>query len=251
MMAVLPVMAQPDPDQPSWLSDAVFYQIYPSSFQDSDGNVSMPSGNHDFTRLSAGNRTSVDQLKVAMTFFLTMPGVPFFFYGDEIGLTHQYDVSPVEGAGPRTGTRIPMFWDSTENAGFSTASPDKIYITQNMDVNRRTVESEEADPSSLLNFVRGILKLRASSEALGNDGDWKMVSSLEQPYPMIYERWNVEDRCLVVTNPSAKTVSAEIPTYGVKNPESIGGSYGKVTYKTGKQTDKITIAGVSAVVYQL
>ena len=38
MMAVLPVMAQPDPDQPSWLSDAVFYQIYPSSFQDSDGN---------------------------------------------------------------------------------------------------------------------------------------------------------------------------------------------------------------------
>ena len=38
LMASLPIVAQPDATQPSWLSDAVFYQIYPSSFQDSDGN---------------------------------------------------------------------------------------------------------------------------------------------------------------------------------------------------------------------
>ena len=230
-----------------------WYDLYSFQYDSSKGKgyVSMPTGNHDFTRLSAGSRTSVDQLKVAMTFFLTMPGVPFLYYGDEIGLTHQYDVKPVEGAGPRTGTRIPMFWDSTKNAGFSTADPDKIYITQNMDVNKRSVESQEADPSSLLHFVRGLLKLRASSAALGNNGDWKLVSSLDQPYPMVYERWNGDDKCIVVINPSAKKVSVEIPTYGVKNPEAIGGSYKKVTYKTGKETDKITIDGVSAVIYQL
>jgi maltose alpha-D-glucosyltransferase/alpha-amylase len=230
-----------------------WYDLFSFQYESSRGKgyVSLPSGNHDFTRLSAGNRTSVDQLKVAMTFFLTMPGVPFFFYGDEIGLTHQYDVKPVEGAGPRTGTRIPMFWDSTKNAGFSTADSDKIYITQNMETNKRSVESEEADPNSLLHFVRGMLKLRASSEALGNDGDWKLVSSLDQPYPMVYERWKGEDKCLVVINPSAKKVSVELPTYGVKNPEVVGGSYKKVTYKAGKETDKITIDGVSAVVYHL
>ena len=230
-----------------------WYDLFSFQYESSRGKgyVSLPSGNHDFTRLSAGNRTSVDQLKVAMTFFLTMPGVPFFFYGDEIGLTHQYDVKPVEGAGPRTGTRIPMFWDSSKNAGFSTADSDKIYITQNMETNKRSVESEEADPNSLLHFVRGMLKLRASSEALGNDGDWKLVSSLDQPYPMVYERWKGEDKCLVVINPSAKKVSVELPAYGVKNPEVIGGSYKKVTYKAGKETDKITIDGVSAVVYHL
>ena len=230
-----------------------WYDLFSFQYEASRGKgyVSLPSGNHDFTRLSAGNRTSVDQLKVAMTFFLTMPGVPFFFYGDEIGLTHQYDVKPVEGAGPRTGTRIPMFWDSSKNAGFSTADPDKIYITQNMETNKRSVESEEADPNSLLHFVREMLKLRASSEALGNDGDWKLVSSLDQPYPMVYERWKGDDKCLVVINPSAKKVSVELPAYGVKNPEVIGGSYKKVTYKAGKETDKITIDGVSAVVYQL
>jgi len=230
-----------------------WFDLYTFQYDSSKGKgyVSMPSGNHDFTRLSAGNRTSTDQLKVAMTFFLTMPGVPFFFYGDEIGLTHQYDVQPVEGAGPRTGTRIPMFWDSTKNAGFSTAEPDKIYIPQDMNLNKRTVESEEADPASLLNFVRGLLKLRAESDALGNDGDWKLVSSLDQPYPMVYERWNGDDKCLVVINPTAKKVSVELPTYGVKDPQPIGGSYKKVTYKAGKTTDKITIDGVSAIVYQL
>ena len=230
-----------------------WYDLFSFQYESSrdKGYVSMPSGNHDFTRLSAGNRTSVDQLKVAMTFFLTMPGVPFFFYGDEIGLTHQFDVKPVEGAGPRTCTRIPMFCDSSKNAGFSTAAPDKIYITQNMETNKRSVESEEADPNSLLHLVRGMLKLRASSEALGNDGDWKLVSSLDQPYPMVYERWKGDDKCLVVINPSAKKVSVELPAYGVKNPEVIGGSYKKVTYIAGKDTDKITLAGDSAVVYQL
>ena len=78
-----------------------------------------------------------------------------------------------------------------------------------------------------------------------------LVSSLDQPYPMVYERWNGDDKCLVVINPSAKKVSVELPTYGVKDPQPIGGYYKKVTYKAGKTTDKITIDGVSAVIYQL
>lgn len=230
-----------------------WYDLYSFQYDSAKGKgyVSMPTGNHDFTRLSAGSRTSVEQLKVAMTFFLTMPGVPFLFYGDEIGLTHQYNVQPVEGAGPRTGTRIPMFWDSTKNAGFSTAEPEDIYIPQDLNINRRTVESEERDENSLLNYVRELLALRASSAALGNDGDWRLVSSLDQPYPMVYERWRGDDRCLVVINPSEDRVVVEIPTYGVKEPQPIGGSYGKVTYKSGKESDKITIDGISAIIYQL
>ena len=50
------------------------------------GYVSMPSGNHDFNRVCTEGRTTPDELKVAMTFFLTMPGVPFIYYGDEMGL---------------------------------------------------------------------------------------------------------------------------------------------------------------------
>ena len=213
------------------------------------GYVSLPTGNHDFNRLCTEGRTTPEELKVAMTFFLTMPGVPFIFYGDEIGLKQQPWVKPVEGAGPRTACRIPMLWDSSENAGFSTADADKIYIPQDPDPLRLTVEAEENDPSSLLNYVRTLISLRREFKALGADADWKLISSLDQPYPMVYERTNGSDKCIVVLNPSAKQVSVELPTAG-SQPSIIGGSYKKATYKTGKTTDKITISGVSSVIYR-
>ena len=212
------------------------------------GYVSMPSGNHDFNRLCDGTRTTTAQLKVAMTFFLTMPGVPFMYYGDEIGLKHIAGVPAVEGGGARCGTRIPMLWDSTANAGFSTASTDKLYLPQDPDPARRTVESEDADPASLLNYVRGLLELRKEFRPLGADADWKLVSSLDQPYPMVYQRGEGASKCLVVINPSAKQVTATIPTAGAA-PKVIGGTGLKQTYKTGKTEDRITVAGCSAVIY--
>lgn len=230
-----------------------WYDLYKFQYDavQGKGYVSMPTGNHDFTRLSAGARTSQDQLKVAMTFFLTMPGVPFIYYGDEIGLTHQSNVKPVEGAGARTGARIPMLWDASKNAGFSTAEAEKLYIPQDPDPARRTVENQESDPSSLLNYVKNLLKIRKASKALGNDGEWRLVSSLDQPYPMVYERSRDGEKCLVVVNPSAKKVSVDIPSYENSNPEILGGFYRKVNYKSGKTTDKITIDPCSAVIYSI
>ena len=43
-------------------------------------------------------RNTLDQLKVAMTFFLTMPGVPFIYYGDEIAMKYQMDLPSKEGS---------------------------------------------------------------------------------------------------------------------------------------------------------
>ena len=209
----------------------------------------MPSGNHDFNRLSTGVRSTPDQLKVAMTFFFTMPGVPFIFYGDEIGLKHNPDAKPVEGSFGRSGCRIPMLWDGTENAGFSTAPIEKLYIPQDPDPNRITVEKSESDPNSLLNYVRSLIKLRDDNKTIGADADWKLLSSLEKPYPMIYERTLNGNKCIVVINPSAKKVSGEIPCQD-GTPEIIGGSYEKASYKAGKNFDKITVSPVSAVIYK-
>ena len=230
-----------------------WYDLYTEQYDAVKGRgyVSMPSGNHDFTRLCAGARTSTEQLKVAMTFFLTMPGVPFLFYGDEIGLKNLDGLQSVEGAGFRTGTRIPMLWDATANAGFSTAEASRLYSPQDPDPARRTVASEEADGSSLLNFVRTMLRLRSTSKALGNDGDWRLVSSLDQPYPMVYERRYGSELCLVVLNPSGKKVSVAIPTYGVAKPEIIGGSPVKPAYKAGKEQDRITVGPCSSVIYRI
>ena len=107
-----------------------WYDLYTYQYDAVHGNgyVSMPSGNHDFNRVCTEGRTTPEELKVAMTFFLTMPGVPFIFYGDEIGLKQNPNAPSTDGSGGRAGCRIPMLWDGTANGGFSTAPIDKIYI---------------------------------------------------------------------------------------------------------------------------
>ena len=213
------------------------------------GYVCMPTGNHDFNRVCTEGRTSPEELKVAMTFFLTMPGVPFIYYGDEIGLKQNPAAPSTEGSGFRAGCRIPMLWDGTANAGFSTAPIDKIYIPQDPDPGRMTVEKAEADPTSLLHYVRTLLRLRKSVPALGADASWRLVSSLDQPYPMVYERKMGNERCYVMVNPSGKTVKVTLPAEASK-PELIGGSYKKCTYRQTRQGDVVTLSPVSAVIFK-
>ena len=228
-----------------------WYNLYKYQYDSVQGKgyVSMPSGNHDFNRLCTEGRTTPEELKVAMTFFLTMPGVPFIFYGDEIGLKQNPAAPPTEGSGGRAGCRIPMLWDGSANAGFSIAPIDKIYIPQDPDPDRMTVEKAEADPASLLNYVRGLLRLRKEVKALGADASWRLVSSLEQPYPMVYERKLGGERCYVVINPSAKAVTVNLPVEASK-PELIGGNYRKCTYKQGRKGDTISISATSAAIFK-
>ena len=213
------------------------------------GYVCMPTGNHDFNRVCTEGRTKPEELKVAMTFFLTMPGVPFIYYGDEIGLNQNPAGPSTEGSGFRAGCRIPMLWDGSANAGFSTAPIDKIYIPQDPDPGRMTVEKAEIDPNSLLKYVRTLLRLRKTVPALGADASWRLVSSLDQPYPMVYERKLGNERCYVVLNPSGKAVKVTLPAE-VSKPELIGGSYQKCTYKQTKKGDVVSISPVSAAIFK-
>ena len=213
------------------------------------GYVCMPTGNHDFNRVCTEGRTKPEELMVAMTFFLTMPGVPFIYYGDEIGLKQNPAAPSTEGSGFRAGCRIPMLWDGTANAGFSTAPIDKIYIPQDPDPGRMTVEKAEIDPNSLLRYVRTLLRLRKRVPALGADASWRLVSSLDQPYPMVYERKLGNERCYVVLNPSGKAVKVTLPAEASK-PELIGGSYQKCTYKQTKKGDVVSLSPVSAAIFK-
>ena len=228
-----------------------WYDLYKYQYDAAQGKgyVCMPSGNHDFNRLCTEGRTSTAELKVAMTFFLTMPGVPFIYYGDEIGLKQNPDAPPTEGSGGRAGCRIPMLWDGSDNAGFSTAPIDKIYIPQDPDPDRMTVEKAEADPSSLLHYVRALLRLRTQVKALGADASWRLVSPVDQPYPMVYERKQGSERCYVVINPSGKTAQILLPPE-TATPTLIGGSYKSCTYRHTRRGDAIVISPVSAAIYK-
>ena len=231
------------------------------------GYIAIPSANHDYQRPNIGSRNTPDQLKVAMTFFLTMPGVPFIYYGDEIGMKYEMNLPSKEGSNERAGTRTPMQWAPGATAGFSTCTPDKLYLPVATDGGKITVATEEKDPNSLLNYTRELVKLRHATPALGNLADWKLVSNLKQPYPMVYQRTMDGQTCIIALNPSGKPVKARLPHITATQPtdntaleqglqkHGTAGSTtllvtGKAAYKSGKQ-DVVTLGSVSAAIFLL
>jgi maltose alpha-D-glucosyltransferase/alpha-amylase len=143
-----------------------------------------------------------------------------------------------------------MQWTNGKNAGFSTSDPKDLYLPIDTDDNRLTVETQEKDPNSLLNFVKLLLKLRKDHKAMGNTGDWTYVGNIDQPYPMVYKRSANNETFMVVLNPSAKKVKASIPTQGGQKATYVMGS-GKTSYKPGKTTDKIELNGISCAIYKI
>lgn len=188
----------------------VFVEQYKDFYQASKGKgyICIPSGNHDMQRLSKGR--DMDELKICFAFLLSMPGVPFIYYGDEIGMKYLDNITSKEGGYYRTGARTPMQWNSSVNAGFSTGTPDSMYIMLDPDKERPTVEKQEKDEWSLLNEVRRLNNLRMKHKALQSDGEIEFVYSEKNTYPFAYIRRNENEKILVVINPSGKDESCTL-----------------------------------------
>ena len=171
------------------------------------GLMSLPTSNHDWCRLTLG-RTS-EELRVAMAFLLTMPGVPFIYYGEEIGLAHAEVYIAKEGGYSRNGARRPMQWDTSKNAGFSDAPASKHYLPLDTSPARPNVADQDNDPASLLNLVRKLLALRTDHPALGNCGGFAPVSA--KGYPLVFRRLLGKESVLVAVNPRAQPASVRLP----------------------------------------
>lgn len=163
------------------------------------GLICIPSGNHDTPRLR--HFLTETEMKVAFAFLLTMPGAPFIYYGDEIAMRYLPDLPSVEGGYERTGTRTPMQWDATVNAGFSAARTDKLYIRQDPDPDRPTVARSMADPDSVWSTVHALLALRKAHPALQTNGMMTFLSTANGA--MVYSREAGEEKLVVLLNPKA------------------------------------------------
>src|SRR5258708_32122194 len=122
----------------------------------------MPSGrystflrNHDQTRTMTTLGGDIARAKMAAKLLLTLPGLPFIYYGEEIGMT---------GDKPDERLRTPMQWSGSANAGFTKGAP---WETPQADWATTNVAAEENDPNSLLTLTRQLIHLRESSAALG------------------------------------------------------------------------------------
>lgn len=173
------------------------------------GYACLPTANHDFSRLCCGPRTA-EQLPAAFAFQLTWPTLPAIYYGDEIGMRYVPGLPDHEGSrlGPRynrAGSRTPMQWDATENAGFSTAPADKLYLPLDPDPARPSVAAQRADTDSLLHLVQQLIELRSSRAELGSRGATRV---LHDGYPLVYVRG---EHHLVVVNPGRAAATLDLP----------------------------------------
>jgi maltose alpha-D-glucosyltransferase/alpha-amylase len=172
------------------------------------GFVAIPSGNHDMSRIRFGRNEK--DLAVVFAFLLTMPGLPFIYYGDEIGMRYQRLLSK-EGGYERTGSRTPMQWDASPNAGFSTAEARALYLPIDPARSRPTVAGQESDPKSLLHTVRALTALRKRHAALTASGKFTPIFAKKNTYPFVYLRSAGRESFLIAVNPSARAVSASFP----------------------------------------
>ncbi len=188
-----------------------FFDLYTKNLRlakNGGGLICIPSGNHDMDRMA--RTLDEKEMKLAFMFLLTMPGVPFVYYGDEIGMHYVENLKSVEGGYGRTGSRSPMQWDNSTNAGFSSAPSDMLYIKQDSSRSKINVENEERDENSLLNTVKKLISLRRENAALMNTADFKILYCEKGEYPLIYARETEGEKIIVALNPSGKNASAEI-----------------------------------------
>ncbi|KAB7789634.1 alpha-amylase family glycosyl hydrolase [Bifidobacterium leontopitheci] len=137
------------------------------------GYFDLITCNHDTPRVAG--RLTDREIALAYATLLTLPGVPFVYYGDEIGMRYR-QLPSKEGGYVRTGSRTPMQWDGGRNLGFSTAAADALYLPVDDDAAAPTVASQQADGGSLWHVVHDVLALRASTAALRADAGFAPIT---------------------------------------------------------------------------
>ncbi|QDY89241.1 maltose alpha-D-glucosyltransferase [Arthrobacter sp. UKPF54-2] len=108
---------------------------------------------------------SRSEIELINALLLSLPGSPFLYYGDEIGMGDNIWLED------RDAVRTPMQWNPDRNAGFSHADPGKLYlpVIQSLVYNysMANVEAEAAHSGSLLRWTRQILSVRKNHPAFG------------------------------------------------------------------------------------
>jgi glycosidase len=111
--------------------------------------------NHDMPRvMNQFGVNNQDKTKVAAGILLTAPGIPFIYYGEEIGMS---------GTKPDELIRTPMQWDDTPGAGFTDGIPWEPVNSGFTSVN---VANQTGDDTSLLDHYRKLINLRMEHSAL-------------------------------------------------------------------------------------
>jgi alpha-amylase len=142
--------------------------------------------NHDQTRTVTALGGDLRAARLSAELLFTLPGVPFVYYGEELGMT---------GDKPDPRLRTPMHWTAGRAAGFTTGAAWEPLQPDSATAN---VAVQNADPGSMLNHYRRLIQLRSSNRALGA-GDFLALESSD-PAVAAFLRRDGSRAVLVVAN---------------------------------------------------
>ncbi|MGD0845714.1 MAG: maltose alpha-D-glucosyltransferase, partial [Geobacteraceae bacterium] len=166
--------------------------------------------------LLENNRRKIELMNVL---FFSLPGTPVIYYGDEIGMGDNYFL------GDRNGVRTPMQWNPDRNAGFSKASPQKLFLPVILEpeyhYESTNVENQDRNPSSLLWWMRRTIAMRKRFKAFGR-GSLEMLLS-DNPKVLTFIRSFEDEKLLVVINLSrfSQTVTVDLSHHAGMIPEEV------------------------------
>ena len=149
--------------------------------------------NHDQVRAMTQLDGDVARARVAAVLLLTMPGMPFVYYGEEIGMS---------GGKPDERIRTPMQWSPAPGAGFTRGTPWEQLQSDSLTT---TVSAEDVDGESLLELYRHLIHLRAQCDALANGALIPLMASDDGV--VAYLRRSSSSAVLVVANLSGAPIS--------------------------------------------
>ncbi|MCR9288206.1 MAG: alpha-amylase family glycosyl hydrolase [Bacteroidetes bacterium] len=151
--------------------------------------------NHDMDRIYTQFGSNTAKMKQAAAMYLTMPGIPFIYYGEELGMT---------GSGIHENIRRPMQWSSGINSGFTNSNPwyglGSNYTTNN-------VASMDNNPNSLLHHYRKLIHIRNDHEALRKG---YILEVYNNSNILSYARIAEEEAIIVMSNFGASTNNSSI-----------------------------------------
>ncbi len=196
-----------------------------------DGRYATMITNHDQNRVASELGEDPRRLRLAATLLLTAPGVPFLYYGEEIGQV---------GAKPDEMIRNPMPWTGGTHGGFTAAAAPWEPLQPGHE--RRNVAAQDADAASLLNHYRRMVRLRQTEPAL-SQGTIRVLDTGRDDV-LAYERASGDRRLLVLANLS----TAEIR--GFRLPGQAGGYPAELTGAgAASRSGEVTLPALAARVY--
>jgi maltose alpha-D-glucosyltransferase / alpha-amylase len=169
--------------------------------------------------LLENNRRKIELMNALL---FSMPGTPVIYYGDEIGMGDNIFL------GDRNGVRTPMQWSPDRNGGFSLANPQRLFLPLIIDPEYHfesiNVESQSANPSSLLGWMKRLIALRKNNPVLGR-GDIKFLTPTNGKV-LAFLRRDDSQQVLVIANLSrfSQPVELDLIDYKGSTPVEMFGN---------------------------